>query len=110
LGQPIITTQPLDQSVSLAANVVFAVTAVSAQPLHFQWQFNGSDLAGYTNNSLAITGVRTNDAGAYAVIVANSSGSSTSRVAHLDVDPNLHQNHDWQHCHGSRKWLRLHLG
>jgi hypothetical protein len=88
LSQPIITRQPADQSVSLAAVARFQVSATSTNPpLTFQWQFGGASLAGQTNASLVLSNSQPPEAGNYEVIVSDLSGGSvTSRTAHLEVD------------------------
>ena len=42
----------LSNSVSLGANVLFNVTASGTPPLHYQWQFNQSDLPNERNSTL----------------------------------------------------------
>ena len=87
-GEPIITLQPANQSVSLGATASFRVTATTTNPpLSFQWRFNTIDLEGKTNFSLSLTNIQTTNAGAYQVAVADMSGSITSQVAVLIVDP-----------------------
>jgi ASPIC and UnbV/FG-GAP-like repeat/Immunoglobulin domain len=88
VAQPIITNQPSDVSVSLGANVTFQVSVKSAAPpLSYLWQFNDLKLLSATNRSLTVTNVQIPSAGPYTVVVADSSGSLTSRVARLEVDP-----------------------
>ncbi len=87
-GEPIITLQPMNQSVSLCATASFRVTATTTNPpLSFQWRFNTIDLDGKTNFSLTFTNIHATNAGAYQVVVADMSGSITSQVAVLKVDP-----------------------
>jgi len=82
---PAIVTQPATQSVLVSSNVTFLVTADGTSPLHYQWRFNGNNLAGATNSSFAIGSVVTNDAGDYSVVITNNYGSVTSAVAKLTV-------------------------
>ena len=88
---PTITTQPTNQFVFQGQNVSFFVAAGGTAPFNYQWRKNGANLAdntrlsGTQSNLLAISGALTNDAGNYAVVVANSSGSVTSQVAVLTV-------------------------
>src|ERR1041385_4044991 len=77
IGQPVITSQTTNQSVSLGVNVTFQVAAMGAAPLSYQWRFNSLDLQGETSRSLSLTNVQLPNAGDYAVVVANSSGSIT---------------------------------
>src|SRR5438876_11222860 len=87
-GQPTITRQPTNQSVSLGANVSFRITATSTNPPpSYQWRFQGADISAAITNSLSMTNVQLIDAGGYDVVVADMSGSVTSFVATLTVDP-----------------------
>ena len=88
LGQPTITRQPVDFSVSLGANLTNTVSAGGASALSYQWRFNQTELTGATNRSLVLTNIQLAHAGDYSVVVSDSSGSvSTSRAAKLEIDP-----------------------
>ena len=66
--------------------------AVGESPLKYRWQFNGSQIAVATNASLVLPRVRTNDIGAYTVVVRNLAGSAMSQPADLRVliQPAIH--------------------
>jgi Immunoglobulin domain len=51
----------------------------------FQWQFNGTNIAGATNATLTLPDAQTNESGTYSVIVSNSAGSVTSSNAVVTV-------------------------
>jgi len=91
LGWPYFLTQPSSQTVTNGASVTFSATASGPSPLSYQWLFNGANLpaganiSGTTSNVLSLTAVTTNASGNYSLIVANSYGSVTSRVAVLNV-------------------------
>ena len=93
VGPPKITTQPQSQTVGAGTNVTFTVTAIGAEPLSYQWQRNGADLAdgddisGAKTPTLTITGTRLDQAGDYAVVVSNPIDRVTSTVAVLKVFP-----------------------
>ncbi|MBI2925514.1 MAG: PQQ-binding-like beta-propeller repeat protein [Verrucomicrobia bacterium] len=93
VGPPRITTQPQSQTVGAGTNVTFTVTAIGAEPLSYQWQRNGADLAdgddisGAKTPTLTITGTRLDQAGDYAVVVSNPIDQVTSTVAVLKVFP-----------------------
>src|SRR5207249_5466869 len=54
--------------------------------LSYQWYFNGVKVSsGGTSPALAVSGVGTNNAGNYTVVVNNTYGSATSAVATLTV-------------------------
>src|SRR5206468_2384732 len=82
---PTITQQPVSLNVAAGATATFTVTASGTPPLHFQWRFNGSTVAGATNASLALADVQAINAGNYQVVVANDVGSITSVVATLTL-------------------------
>ena len=89
---PAITSHPAHQTADYGADVTLTVGA-SGTPLYYQWQKDGAPLADYANvagaNGAALTlvGVAQSDAGAYTVVVGNSSGSVTSSPAILTVNP-----------------------
>ncbi|MGA2789013.1 MAG: immunoglobulin domain-containing protein, partial [Verrucomicrobiota bacterium] len=83
---PTISTQPADVNIIAGNTVTFSVTAAGYAPLDYQWYFNtNTPLAGQTNASLTIPNVQTNNNGGYSVIITNSVGAITSRVATLDA-------------------------
>src|ERR1017187_3881489 len=87
-NQPIFTTQPTDQSVSLGANVQFVSKATTTTgPLTYQWQFATKNISAQTNASLSLTNIQLINAGNYDVVATDNSLSATSHVAHLEVDP-----------------------
>ncbi|HTR41813.1 MAG TPA: immunoglobulin domain-containing protein, partial [Pseudomonadales bacterium] len=80
---PIIDVPPADQTNFFGGTAVFAVTAFGQPPLHYQWQFNGTNLvnsgghvSGATNNVLIITGLTTNNAGTFDVVITNAFGTN----------------------------------
>jgi hypothetical protein len=82
---PVISTQPLGQTVNSGANVTFSVAATGTPAPTFQWQKNGAAIAGATSSTLTLTNVTTASAGTYTVVVTNSAGSATSNGAVLTV-------------------------
>ena len=80
-----ILIQPLNQVAKLGDNVSFDVAALGAEPLYYQWRFNGASLPGETNYALQLNGITTNQAGSYSVVVSNLAGSVTSAVARLSI-------------------------
>ena len=82
-----ITLQPQDTTVLLGSLTNLTVTAIGAEPLHYQWMFYGTNIAGATDSSLAFASAQMTDAGVYSVSVSNSYGSITSSNAVLQVLP-----------------------
>jgi outer membrane protein assembly factor BamB len=80
-----ITTQPQSQIVRAGTNVVFNVVATGLQPLFYQWQKNGANIATATNFSYSILSVPTNASGSYAVVVSNNFSWLVSTSAVLQV-------------------------
>ncbi|MBI3853018.1 MAG: immunoglobulin domain-containing protein [Verrucomicrobia bacterium] len=85
LVAPTITTQPANQNVTAGGNATFSITAAGTAPLSYQWRLNGSNLGGATSSTVNLSGVTTNQAGSYAVLVSNPAGSVTSSPAVLSV-------------------------
>ena len=82
-----ITSQPQDETVTAGGTAIFSVSATGTSPLACQWYYNTSTLlTGRTNAQLILTGVSTNDAGAYSVRVSNTYGNDTSSNANLTVN------------------------
>jgi hypothetical protein len=84
---PIITTQPVSQSVNIGSDAVFSVTATSDSPLNYQWYFNDNPIAGATGATLTLGNVQESDAGSYSVMVTDGDGNGgMSNAASLTVD------------------------
>ncbi len=49
--------------------------------IHYEWQFNGTNIAGATNSTLALSSVQATNEGSYRVVVSTGAGSVTSAVA-----------------------------
>lgn len=84
-GVPLITVQPQDRAAVVDNPVTFNAQAVGEPPLAYQWFFNSNSIAGATSNVLSFAHVGTTNMGFYHLIVSNSFGYATSRVASLGV-------------------------
>jgi len=85
---PSITTHPTNQTVTEGLTATFSVVANGTGPLAYQWQKNGSDIAGATNASYTTPATTPADDGAtFLCVVSNSGGSATSNSATLTVVP-----------------------
>jgi len=88
---PIISQQPIGQSVCPGDMTMFAVSATGQAPLTYQWQKNGADLsegghyAGTSTATLIVSDVDAGDVAAYRCLVANGYGSVTSDEASLSL-------------------------
>ncbi|HOX59828.1 MAG TPA: YDG domain-containing protein [Candidatus Paceibacterota bacterium] len=90
-GTPVITTQPVSQTVMVSDAASFSVAATGDAPLTYQWRRNGSNLSdggsvwGVTATTLTITNAQAANAGTYTVLVSNPNGSTLSAGAVLTV-------------------------
>lgn len=84
---PVLTLQPVGQTVPEGTNVTLTVTATSFTPLTYQWGREGMDLPGATNATLTLTNVAQSDAGRFVVLVRNTAGSVLSQEVLLTVLP-----------------------
>jgi hypothetical protein len=82
---PAFTQEPASQSVLTRSRVNFSFVATGTSPLLAQWRKDDANLINETNTSLVLNGVVLDDAGDYDVVISNSAGSATSRVATLTV-------------------------
>ena len=83
---PVITTQPVAQTVCAESPVTFSV-ATSSTGITYQWKRNGTNINGATSSSYNIPSVTAAQAGNYTVTLTNLCGTTTSNVAALIVNP-----------------------
>jgi hypothetical protein len=77
---------PATQTAPLGGTVTLNVQATGSGTLNYQWKKNGVDLPGKTAATLTISSASVADSGDYTVTVKNVVGSTTSDIAHVDVD------------------------
>jgi hypothetical protein len=83
---PSITVQPADETVAVGQEAFFTVTAAGTAPLSYQWQKNGTAIAGAGTPTYTSPPVTSGDNGAtFSVVVSNHVGQVTSRAARLTV-------------------------
>ena len=80
---PVITSQPQSLTNNSGSTATFTVVATDAAT--YQWQLNGTIIAGATDSTLTYDDLSTNQAGTYTVVVANGSGATNSLPASLTV-------------------------
>lgn len=84
--KPEITTQPLNQQISVGDSTTVSITATGTSPITFQWQKDTTDLTNETGTSLTIRNATLNDNNTrYRCIVTNSVGADTSDCCTLTV-------------------------
>jgi hypothetical protein len=99
-GSPYITKPLLSRTTSAGSAIILNASVMGSQPLNYQWQFNGTNLAGATNATLTFTNLPVTVAGNYRCLVSNVLGSVITSNATLtvtrqplrfDVSPNCPQ-------------------
>jgi Right handed beta helix region/Immunoglobulin I-set domain len=81
-----IAVQPYGMTVTTGQSATFTVIAAGSPTITYQWQRNGSNIAGATSASYTTAAATSSDNGAvFTVTVANSIGSVTSNPATLTV-------------------------
>ncbi|MES2934420.1 MAG: IPT/TIG domain-containing protein [Pseudomonadota bacterium] len=94
---PVITAQPLSQTIAVGQIAHFAVSVTGTAPFSYQWRKNGSAINGATSASYATPAAVSADNGAnFSVVVTNVAGNVTSANATLtigvDVPPDFGPN------------------
>lgn len=84
---PQLLSQPADTDVEYGGTTSFAVLALGAQPLYYQWFHDGELLLGATNATLLFHQAMPEMAGEYSVLVTNTYGSVLSAIGILSVGP-----------------------
>jgi glucose/arabinose dehydrogenase len=82
---PVITQQPVSQTVSQGQQAMFTVGASGAQPLSYQWMKNNVNIPGANSATYTIPNAQTTNQGVYKVVVSNAYGNVTSNNATLTV-------------------------
>ncbi|MEI9963211.1 MAG: immunoglobulin domain-containing protein [Limisphaerales bacterium] len=82
---PYILIEPTNRTALYGGSAICSVAARGTAPLFYQWRWNGQDILGATNTSLALTSLRPENSGFYSVIVSNNIGQTASAKAYLSV-------------------------
>ena len=75
---PVITQQPVSQTILPGGSVTFTVVATGATS--YQWQRNGTSVSGATSASLSLTDVQPSNAGLYTAVITSGTTSTTPAV------------------------------
>lgn len=84
-GAPTIVSSPKGATVAPGASLTFAVTVGGVSPYQYQWQRDGTDVAGATASTYAATFGAGDDGASFAVRVSNRLGSTVSLPAVVHV-------------------------
>jgi hypothetical protein len=82
-GPAVFLQQPISQNIRVGSNVTFSVMATGLAPVTIQWQRQGTNIAGATNNTLTFTNVQIPDDAAFTAAISNSYGTLLSSNANL---------------------------
>jgi hypothetical protein len=88
-SQLVISSEPLNQTVSLGASATFNVVTTGATGVTYQWSHNGNPITGATSSTLVVgPPIQDSDAGAYGVSATANGTPVYSATAELTVvDP-----------------------
>jgi hypothetical protein len=84
---PTISGDGLSYAVDAGQPLRLSVAASGSGTLRYQWRFQGQNLAGATLSQFVLNPARLANSGEYCCVVANTSGSVTSRVSTVTVYP-----------------------
>jgi len=82
---PTITSQPVSQTITAGSSVVFTTAIISSAGASYQWNFNGTAIAGATSSTYLIQAAGSSKAGNYTCTITNAAGSTTTSLASLSV-------------------------
>jgi hypothetical protein len=83
---PLITIQPVNQTVVVGQTATFSVTVTGTAPLSYQWQKGGTPISGATLPSYTTPATTSADNGSqFSVTITNSVGNVTSNTVTLTV-------------------------
>jgi hypothetical protein len=86
---PTIVASPQGQTIGSGTSTTLSVRVTGSGPFAYQWQLNGTNIAGANSRSLTLSESELADGGLYTVVVSNGSGATTSQVAVVNVLPRL---------------------
>ena len=104
---PQIVSESTNRVATPGANVKFSVIATGSGPLNYQWEKDGTVLAGETKALLNLTDVKPTDTGTYRVEVSNSAETTLSNIFNLSVQASNNalslalDNNDWPWNNGN---------
>jgi hypothetical protein len=82
---PVITQQPLSQTLAVGSELRLSVEATGDDPISYRWQFNNFNIPGASSKEFIIPNAQIEDSGNYKVVVSNPEGSLASEIAVVTV-------------------------
>ena len=82
---PAVTGWSASSSVTAGSTASFSVFTTGQPPLTFQWDFDGTAIAGATNSTLSISNAQLTNSGSYQVFITNAYGNTSSAILPLSV-------------------------
>ncbi len=79
--------QPFHRTMLAGASTTFSAGQFANRLGTFQWQFNGTDIAGATNSTLTLSNAFWMNSGLYRVVISNTVGIITGPEMSLSVPP-----------------------
>jgi hypothetical protein len=89
VAPPLASVSPTNAAEYLGNTIVFSSTLAGIGPFTYQWQQNGSDIAGQTGPSLSVSALTTNAAGTYSVRVGYPGGFTNAATTLTLLDPSV---------------------
>lgn len=84
---PVFIVQPISQTVAVGQPLTFKSRVEGSGTISLQWEKDGVELAGKTNNDLTINSTLFSSAGVYQLVASNAVGTTTSSNSVLTVVP-----------------------
>jgi alpha-tubulin suppressor-like RCC1 family protein len=84
-GSPQITVQPWDRKIAAGTTASLTTKTVGIKSTVYQWQFNGKNIDGATNDIYTIADAEAGDAGNYSLLASNNLGVAITRQARVVV-------------------------
>ena len=84
---PVITSQPISQTVTASQSATFSVADTGTSPIAYQWRKNGAAISGATSSTYTTPATTTSDnSSQFTVLISNCVGSTLSNAAALTVN------------------------
>ena len=87
LGPPGVTVAPQTATLYAGQSTTLTASPSGNAPFTYQWQLNGSNIAGATNTTLNLTGLLPAASGLYSVVLNNSNGTATATATLTVLTP-----------------------